>query len=314
MRAFIVAEDPSAALRAQAILATQNFICDTAGLDEDGVAIGKLYDHDIILLDLSAQIGVGCELVKQFRAAGVRTPIMVSAAAAQIDLRVRCLGLGADDFLTKPYDNRELVAHVKAVVRRANGHAQSEIRIGQLVVNLDTQSASVADMPLPLTRKEYCVLELLSLRKGIVVTKEAFLNHLYGGMDEPGIKIIDVFVCKLRQKLAEATGGRHYIKTVHGRGYAMCDPAPVSAATLLESGKDLDPRHEDAASRDRVHDSSVRRRLARRIAPSPAPKRGSSRVEMRFEDAITNDGGSLHLPSPDPGRSLFGCTTARCRE
>jgi hypothetical protein len=133
-------------------------------------------------------------------------------------------------------------------------------------------------------------------------------------MDEPGIKIIDVFVCKLRQKLAEATGGRHYIKTVHGRGYAMCDPAPVSAATLLESGKDLDPRHEDAASRDRVHDSSVRRRLARRIAPSPAPKRGSSRVEMRFEDAITNDGGSLHLPSPDPGRSLFGCTTARCRE
>ena len=126
--------------------------------------------------------------MKQFRAAGVRTPIMVSAAAAQIDLRVRCLGLSADDFLTKPYDNRELVAHVKAVVRRANGHAQSEIRIGQLVVNLDTQSASVADMPLPLTRKEYCVLELLSLRKGIVVTKEAFLNHLYGGMDEPGVE------------------------------------------------------------------------------------------------------------------------------
>jgi two-component system cell cycle response regulator CtrA len=309
MRAFIVADDPSAALRAQAVLATQNFICDTAGLDEDGVAIGKLYDHDIILLDLSAQIGVGCELVKQFRAAGVRTPIMVSAAAAQIDLRVRCLGLGADDFLTKPYDNRELVAHVKAVVRRANGHAQSEIRIGQLVVNLDTQSASVADMPLPLTRKEYCVLELLSLRKGIVVTKEAFLNHLYGGMDEPGIKIIDVFVCKLRQKLAEATGGRHYIKTVHGRGYTICDPAPVPAATLLGSEDDLGRSHAVPTSRDRARDNSVRRRLARRIAPSLEPKCGSFRVEVRFEDAITNDGGPLHLPWPDPGR-----TTARCHE
>jgi two-component system cell cycle response regulator CtrA len=309
MRAFIVADDASAALRAQAVLATQNFICDTAGLDEDGVAIGKLYDHDIILLDLSAQIGVGCELVKQFRAAGVRTPIMVSAAAAQIDLRVRCLGLGADDFLTKPYDNRELVAHVKAVVRRANGHAQSEIRIGQLVVNLDTQSASVADMPLPLTRKEYCVLELLSLRKGIVVTKEAFLNHLYGGMDEPGIKIIDVFVCKLRQKLAEATGGRHYIKTVHGRGYTICDPAPVPAATLLGSEDDLGRSHAVPTSRDRARDNSVRRRLARRIAPSLEPKCGSFRVEVRFEDAITNDGGPLHLPWPDPGR-----TTARCHE
>jgi two-component system, cell cycle response regulator CtrA len=240
MRAFIVADDVSAALPAQTILATQNFICDTAGLDEDGVAIGKLYDHDIIILDLSAQNGAGCELVQQFRAAGVRTPIMVIAAAAQIDLRVRCLGLGADDFLTKPYDHRELVAHVRAVVRRANGHAQSEIRTGKLAVNLDTQIASVAEVPLALTKKEYCVLELLSLRKGVVVTKEAFLNHLYGGMDEPGMKIIDVFVCKLRQKLAEATGGRHYIKTVHGRGYTMCDPAPrppVSAA-----GGGLEPR------------------------------------------------------------------------
>lgn len=314
MRAFIVADNASAASRAQAILAAQNFICDTASFDEDGVAIGKMYDHDIILLDLSAPNGAGCELVHQFRAAGVRTPIMIIAAAAQIDLRVRCLGLGADSFLTKPYDHRELVAHVRAVVRRVNGHAQSEIRIGQLVVNLDTQSASVAGMPLPLTRKEYGVLELLSLRKGNVVTKEAFLSHLYGGTDEPGIKIIDVFVFKVRQKLAAATGGRHYIMTVHGRGYSMCDPAPVSATNLLGGGNDVRPRHEDARSRDRVRDNSVQRRLTRRIEPNPTAKRGSSRVEMRFEDAITNDGGPLRLPFPEPPGSLYGCTTARCHE
>jgi two-component system, cell cycle response regulator CtrA len=255
MRAFIMADDASAALRVQTILAMQNFVCDTAGLDEDGVAVGKLYDHDIIILDLSTQSGAGYGLVQQFRAAGVRTPILVIAATDEIDLRVRCLGRGADDFLTKPYDRRELVAHVRAVVRRANGHAQSEIRTGKLVINLDTQVASVSDVPLPLTKKEYCVLELLSLRKGVVVTKEAFLNHLYGGMDEPGMKIIDVFICKLRRKLAEATGGRHYIKTVHGRGYTMCDPAlrPPMAAVGggLEPQIATSPAHSTLAAQAR---------------------------------------------------------------
>ena len=252
MRALIVADDASAALRVQTILAAQNFVCDTAGLDEDGVAVGKLYDHDIIILDLSAQSGAGYELVQKFRAAGVRTPIMVIAATEQIDLRVRCLGRGADDFLTKPYDHRELVAHVRAVVRRANGHAQSEIRTGKLVINLDTRVASVSDVPLPLTQKEYCVLELLSLRKGVVVTKEAFLNHLYGGMEEPGMKIIDVFICKLRRKLAEATGGRHYINTVHGRGYILSDPVlrpPMSAfGDGLEPQTATSPAHGSFAA------------------------------------------------------------------
>ncbi len=234
MRALVVTDDDAAAHRAEMILATQNFVCDTAGLDEDRVAISKLYDHDIIVFDLTASRG-GCELVRQLRTAGVRTPILVIAAAGEVDLRIRCLGLGADDFLTKPYDQRELVARVKAIIRRANGHAQSEIRTGKLAVNLDTRIASVDGAPIALTRKEYCVLELLSLRKGMVLTKEVFLSHLYGGMDEPGMKIIDVFICKLRQKLAEATGGRHYIETVHGRGYIMRDP-PSRPAVEASAG------------------------------------------------------------------------------
>ena len=98
------------------------------------------------------------------------------------------------------------------------------IRTGMLTVNLETRVVSVNDKPVHLTGKEYRILELLSRRKGTTLTKEMFLDHLYGGLDEPEIKIIDVFICKLRKKLAQATGGTHYIETVWGRGYVLRDP------------------------------------------------------------------------------------------
>jgi two-component system cell cycle response regulator CtrA len=101
---------------------------------------------------------------------------------------------------------------------------QSTIRTGDLVVDLETCIVSVDDKPVRLSRKEYNILELLSLRKGATVTKKMFLGYLYGGMDEPEMKIIDVFICHLRKKLAQATGGKLYIETVWGRGYRLCDP------------------------------------------------------------------------------------------
>ena len=107
--------------------------------------------------------------------------------------------------------------------------SESAIRTGRLVVNLNTRVVSVDDQPVHLTGKEYEILELLSLRKGTTLTKEMFLNHLYGGMDEPEIKIIDVFICKLRKKLAQATDGNHYIETVWGRGYVLRDSAAAAA-------------------------------------------------------------------------------------
>ena len=102
----------------------------------------------------------------------------------------------------------------------------STIRIGELVVNLGSRTVTVGGRQVQLTDKEYNILELLSLRKGTIRTKEMFLDHLYGGVDEPELKIIDVFVCKLRKKLAQATGGHHFIETVWGRGYVACDPTP----------------------------------------------------------------------------------------
>src|SRR6516162_2436325 len=125
----------------------------------------------------------------------------------------------------------------------------STIRTGDLVVDFDSHLVSVHDNPVRLTAKESSILELLSVRQGTTVTKEMLLNHLYGGTDEPELKIIDVFVCKLRKKLAQATGGNHYIETVWGRGYMLRDPSPMSSATLLEGVENRDARDDEAGSR-----------------------------------------------------------------
>jgi len=126
--------------------------------------------------------------------------------------------------MTKPFHRDELVARIHAIIRRSQGHSQALIHTGRVSVNLDAKTVEVDGGAVHLTGKEYQMLELLSLRKGTTLTKEMFLNHLYGGMDEPELKIIDVFICKLRKKLAEATGGENYIETVWGRGYVLRDP------------------------------------------------------------------------------------------
>jgi len=113
---------------------------------------------------------------------------------------------------------------IQAIVRPSQDHPEATIRTGKLAVNLDARIVSVEDQPVHITSKEYGILELLSLRKGTILTKEMFLDRLYHGMNEPQLKIIDVFLCKLRKKLAQATGGNHYIETVWGRGYMLRDP------------------------------------------------------------------------------------------
>jgi two-component system cell cycle response regulator CtrA len=115
------------------------------------------------------------------------------------------------------------------VVRRSKGHAQSVIQTGDLVVNLDTKTVDVNGARVHLTGKEYQMLELLSLRKGMTLTKEMFLDQLYGGLDEPELKIFDVYICKLRKKLANASNGKNYIETVWGRGYMLRKPVEIEA-------------------------------------------------------------------------------------
>jgi two-component system cell cycle response regulator CtrA len=224
MRVLLVEDDTSTAKSIELMLKSEGFIVDSTDLGEDGLEIGKLYDYDIIILDLMLPDIDGYEVLRRLRGARVRTPILILSGLSEPDKKVRGLGFGADDYLTKPFDKAELIARIQAIVRRSKGFSESLIRTGKLLVNLDTRTVEVEGQPLHLTGKEYGILELLSLRKGTTLTKEMFLNHLYGGMDEPELKIIDVFVCKLRKKLAAATGGANYIETVWGRGYVLRDP------------------------------------------------------------------------------------------
>ena len=224
MRVLLIEDDTSASKSIGACLLAEGYVWDTTESGEDGIELARLYDYDIIVLDLMLADMDGFQVLRRLRSSEVNTPVLVTSLANEPDDKVRSLELGADDFLARPFDCRELVARVQAIVRRAKGYAQPVIKVGKLAIDLGAHSAEVDGRMIPLTNKEYGVLEMLTLRKGVTLSKETFLNHLYGGVDEPDSKIIDVFVCKLRKKLAEVSGGENYIETVWGRGYVLRDP------------------------------------------------------------------------------------------
>ncbi len=230
MRVLLIEDDSATAQSIELMLQSEGFNVYTTDLGEEGVDLGKIYDYDLIVLDLNLPDMSGFEVLKSLRLAKIGTPILILSGLVDIETKVRGLGFGADDYMTKPFNKSELVARIHAIVRRSKGHSQSVIQTGKLTVNLDTKTVEVDTQRVHLTGKEYQMLELLSLRKGTTLTKEMFLNHLYGGMDEPELKIIDVFICKLRKKLAAATSGEHYIETVWGRGYVLRDPVAEQAA------------------------------------------------------------------------------------
>ncbi len=224
MRVLLVEDDPTTSKSIEMMLSSAGMVLDTTDLGEDGLEIGKLYDYDIIVLDLMLPDIDGYEVLRRLRAAKVETPVLILSGLTESEQKVKGLGTGADDYLTKPFNKNELIARIHAIVRRSKGHSESIIRTGKLSVNLDGRTVEVDDKPVHLTGKEYGIMELLSLRKGTTLTKEMFLNHLYNGMDEPELKIIDVFVCKLRKKLAVVSDEEIYIHTVWGRGYVLRDP------------------------------------------------------------------------------------------
>ena len=230
MRVLLIEDDSATAQSIELMLKSEGFNVYTTDLGEEGVDLGKIYDYDLILLDLNLPDMSGMDVLRNLRVGKIDTPVMILSGTTEIDTKVKTLGGGADDYMTKPFHKDELVARIHAVVRRSQGHAQSVIRTGDILVNLDTKTVEVNNHQVHLTGKEYQMLELLSLRKGTTLTKEMFLNHLYGGMDEPELKIIDVFICKLRKKLAASTDGKHYIETVWGRGYVLRDPMESQAA------------------------------------------------------------------------------------
>ena len=230
MRVLLIEDDSAVARSIELMLRSEGFNVYATDLGEEGIDLGKLYDYDVIVLDLELPDMSGFEVLRNLRTSKVRTPVLILSGNAIVEAKVKALGFGADDYMTKPFHKDELVARIQAVVRRSKGHSQSVIVTGQLTLNLDEKTVEANGSRLHLTGKEYQMLELLCLRKGTTLTKEMFLNHLYGGMEEPELKIIDVFICKLRKKIADACSGQHYIETVWGRGYVMRDPDEKVAA------------------------------------------------------------------------------------
>ena len=215
MRILLVEDDPSTARAIELMLTAASYNVFRTDMGEEGIDLAKLYDYDLILLDLDLPDMHGMEVLRHLRLARVDTPILILTGSDDTESKLRGFGFGADDYMTKPFNREELQARIQAI-----------IKTGEIVVNLDARSVQVKGKAVNLTGKEYQILELLSLRKGTTLTKEMFLNHLYGGMDEPELKIIDVFICKLRKKLSEAIGGESHIETVWGRGYVLREPAP----------------------------------------------------------------------------------------
>ncbi len=231
MRVLLVEDDLVSARGVSLMLKAGGMVVDIADNGEEACELVRHYDYDIVVLDLMLPDMEGYEVVRRMRSARIETPVLILSGLSRPQAKVKGLGMGADDFISKPFDKAELLARMQAIVRRSKGFSQPMLRVGSLQLNLDSREVLVNTTPVHLTGKEYAILELLVLRKGMVLTKEAFLNHLYGGMDEPEMKIIDVFICKLRKKLAQAGAGS-LIGTVWGRGYMMRDPNAEQAGGM----------------------------------------------------------------------------------
>jgi two-component system cell cycle response regulator CtrA len=237
MRVLLVEDDLTAAQGIALMLKSSGAVVDCTDTGEEGLELTRHYEYDIVLLDIMLPDIEGYEVVRRMRLALNDTPVLILSGLARPQAKVKGLGMGADDYITKPFDRAELLARMQAIVRRCKGFSQPTLRVGPLELNLDSRVVLVAGKEVRLTGKEYGILELLVLRKGMVLTKDAFMNHLYGGMDEPELKIIDVFVCKLRKKLMEAGAG-DLIDTVWGRGYMVRDSSsePQSLASSFGPG------------------------------------------------------------------------------
>ena len=220
MRVLLVEDDISAAHGLALVLKSGGAVVDEVDTGQEALELARHYDYDVVLMDLLLPDMEGYEVIRRMRASRIETPVLILSGLSRPQAKVKGFGAGADDFVTKPYDRAELLARIQAIVRRSKGFSQPMLRLGILQLDLDSRQVFVRDVQVHLTGKEFSILELLVLRNGIVLTKDTFLSHLYGGMDEPEIKIIDVFICKLRKKLAQAGAGQ-MIGTVWGRGYVI---------------------------------------------------------------------------------------------
>lgn len=223
MRILLIEDDKALASSVEEMLKSASFVVDSCESATEGFEYAMAYEYTLVVLDLMLPDTDGYTWLKKFREAHHHTPVLILSGLSQKDNIIKGLGIGADDYITKPFDKRELLARIHALIRRSRGISNPIVKIGQISLDLNAKTVTIANKAIELTGKEYGLLEMLCLRKGSVLSKETFLNHLYGGMDEPQAKIIDVMICNLRKKINKYVGSDIYIETVWGRGYTIRD-------------------------------------------------------------------------------------------
>ena len=223
MRLLIVEDEKDVAHRIASTCSSEGFNCHIAEHGAEALEMIQLYDYAAIVLDILLPDISGFDIVSRLRSVGNATPVLMLSGLTDSNDKVKSLSIGADDYITKPFNKSELLARIYAIIRRSSGHASSVIHAGPLAIDLRQRKVRIKGIEMILTSKEYAILELLAIKKGAVLPKEMFLNHIYGGMDEPELKIVDVFICKLRKKIAQMGGGNNVIDTIWGRGYTIHD-------------------------------------------------------------------------------------------
>jgi two-component system response regulator TctD len=191
---------------------------DWARTGDDGAALIADNVYDLAILDVMLPGRDGFSILRAHRAGGGRTPVLVLTARSQIDDRVGAFDLGADDYLIKPFDFRELEARVRALLRRAAGPATDELVCGDVVLDRSSRSVRVADRVVELTRRETALLEALMARPGRIQPKEILFERVFDLDAEAGTNAIELYVARLRKKLA---GARTQIRTLRGLGYQI---------------------------------------------------------------------------------------------
>jgi two-component system cell cycle response regulator CtrA len=223
-RLLLVEDDRLLSDALSRMLELAGFTVYVTAFGEDALDLARAYKFDVVVLDLSLPDVSGGLVLAQLHQMRPDTPVIILSGEAGLESKIENFLEGADDYITKPFHRDELLVRIHAVLRRARASSPAEIELGPLTLDLVAHRASVNGVGVNLTGKEYACLEFLATRRGMTVTKEMFLAHLYGGRDEPEMKIIDVFICKLRRKLAEA-GAPPVIETVWGRGYTIANDA-----------------------------------------------------------------------------------------
>jgi two-component system, OmpR family, response regulator len=215
MRALVVEDEPDLLASLVRALRDEDYAVDGAGDGEEGLFKAQNYDYDIVVLDVMLPLLDGWELLRKLRQTK-KTPVLMLTARDAIPDRVRGLDIGADDYVVKPFDVSELLARIRALVRRAASQAQSTIAIGDVSIDMAARTVTRGSEIIELTPREYALVEFLALHRGKVVTRTMLYDHLFNEDDNTLSNLLDVHVSNIRKKL-----GHEFIATRRGHGYCI---------------------------------------------------------------------------------------------